>query len=107
MLWLVTASRSIKPVSRAPWAYRYPTLPSGSTKESRSNDNKDTVVMVMSDHGFNPFHREFNLNTWLKENGYHRHLKDWRGGEETLFENTDWSRTRAHGPGENGRYPNP
>lgn len=68
--------------------------------------DKNTVVMVMSDHGFNPFYREFNLNTWLKDNGYHRLAKAWRGGEEPFFENTDWSKTRAYGLGMNGLYLN-
>ncbi|MCK7482408.1 MAG: alkaline phosphatase family protein [Candidatus Moduliflexus flocculans] len=34
--------------------------------------DKDTVVLVMSDHGFNTFRRGFNLNTWLVREGYHR-----------------------------------
>ncbi|OGD27246.1 MAG: hypothetical protein A2Y56_03030 [Candidatus Aminicenantes bacterium RBG_13_63_10] len=68
--------------------------------------DKDTVVLVMSDHGFNPFHREFNLNTWLKDNGYHRLAREWRGGEEPFFENTDWAKTRAYGLGMNGLYLN-
>ncbi len=62
--------------------------------------------MVMSDHGFNPFHREFNLNSWLKENGYHRLAKEWRGGEEPFFANTDWSKTKAYNLGMNGLYLN-
>ena len=32
----------------------------------------ETIVIVMSDHGFATFRRQFNLNTWLFENGYHR-----------------------------------
>ena len=30
----------------------------------------DTTVIVMSDHGFAPYDRSFNLNTWLLGNGY-------------------------------------
>ncbi|GEM_PF-22357 len=30
----------------------------------------DTTIIVMSDHGFNPFRYAVNLNTWLYENGY-------------------------------------
>ncbi|MCK7480630.1 MAG: alkaline phosphatase family protein [Candidatus Moduliflexus flocculans] len=37
-----------------------------------SKADKDTVVLVMSDHGFNTFRRGFNLNTWLVREGYHR-----------------------------------
>ena len=30
----------------------------------------DAIVMVMSDHGFAAFDNAFNLNTWLKQNGF-------------------------------------
>ena len=30
----------------------------------------DTTIIVMSDHGFNPFRYSVNLNTWLADNGY-------------------------------------
>lgn len=68
--------------------------------------DKDTELIVMSDHGFNPFRRGFNLNTWLKDAGYHKLIKDWKQEEGTLFENTDWSKTRAYGIGLNGLYIN-
>jgi len=66
----------------------------------------DTTVIVMSDHGFNPFRRGFNLNTWLKESGYHKLVDDRRQADTSLFENTDWSRSRAYGIGLNGLYVN-
>ncbi len=68
--------------------------------------DKDTVLLVMSDHGFNPFRRAFNLNTWLFENGYHRLRNPWKQEEGSLFDNTDWSRTKAYGIGLNGLYIN-
>ena len=68
--------------------------------------DRDTVVMVMSDHGFNPFRRSFNLNTWLLENGYHRLRNPWKQEEGDLFLNTDWSRSKAYGIGLNGLYIN-
>ena len=40
----------------------------------------DTTIIVMSDHGFNPFRRGFNLNTWLKESGYHTLVDDRQAG---------------------------
>jgi predicted AlkP superfamily phosphohydrolase/phosphomutase len=70
------------------------------------NVDKDTVVIVMSDHGFNPFRRCFNLNTWLLQNGYHRLRNPFRQEESDLFQNTDWSRTKAYGIGLNGLYIN-
>ncbi len=67
---------------------------------------KDTLLLVMSDHGFNPFRRGFNLNTWLLENGYHKLRNPWKQEESSLFDNTDWSRTKAFGIGLNGLYIN-
>lgn len=68
--------------------------------------DKDTVLIVMSDHGFSPFRRSFNPNTWLLENGYHALINRWRQGHEDLFMNTDWSKTKAYAYGLNGLYIN-
>ena len=62
--------------------------------------------MVLSDHGFAPFRREFNLNTWLKEAGFHSLINPWRQGKDAFFANTDWSKTRAYNIGLNGLYIN-
>jgi predicted AlkP superfamily phosphohydrolase/phosphomutase len=67
---------------------------------------KDSLLLVMSDHGFNPFRRCFNLNTWLLENGYHKLRNPWSQEDSSLFDNTDWSRTKAYGIGLNGLYIN-
>ena len=68
--------------------------------------DKETILIIMSDHGFNPFYRCMNLNTWLKENGYHKLIHDWKQTEDLLFPNTDWSKTRAYALGLNGLYIN-
>lgn len=68
--------------------------------------DKNTFVMVMSDHGFTPFRYCFNLNTWLKEAGYHSLINPWKQGEDMLFMNTDWSKTKAYAIGLNGLYIN-
>lgn len=68
--------------------------------------DKDTVVLVMSDHGFNTFRRGFNLNTWLVREGFHRLKRPWKQEESAYFDNTDWSKTRAYGMGLNGLYIN-
>lgn len=69
--------------------------------------DKDTILIVMSDHGFNPFYRGFNLNTWLRENGYHRFANEYKQEDlEIGFAGTDWSRTKAYGLGLNGLYIN-
>ncbi|MCX7975013.1 MAG: alkaline phosphatase family protein [Candidatus Aminicenantes bacterium] len=68
--------------------------------------DKKTVLIIMSDHGFNPFIRGFNLNTWLFETGYHKLRNPWVQDKGSLFEYTDWSRTKAYGLGLNGLYIN-
>ncbi len=70
-----------------------------------SKADKDTLIIVMSDHGFTPFHRAFNLNTWLKESGYMKLISE-RLRDAVYLQNTDWSRTRAYAIGLNGLYVN-
>lgn len=67
--------------------------------------DKDTLVLVMSDHGFTYYRRSFNLTTWLEENGYLR-LVNRRQRDAAFPGNTDWSRTRAYALGLNGLYIN-
>lgn len=65
----------------------------------------DATVLVVSDHGFAPFRRSFNLNAWLRDHGY----LALAGGASTggnSFQGVDWSRTRAYGLGLNGLYLN-
>jgi predicted AlkP superfamily phosphohydrolase/phosphomutase len=66
----------------------------------------DTLLIVMSDHGFTSWRRAFHLNAWLKENGYLTVLNPFLKEDPGMFENVDWSRTRAYGLGLNGLYIN-
>jgi len=67
------------------------------------------TIMVMSDHGFGNFGRQFDLNLWLRENGYIR-----PGNCQTLMpqpassskNQIDWDGARAYGLGINGLYIN-
>ena len=66
----------------------------------------DTVLFVLSDHGFKSFHRGINLNAWLLDNGYLT-LKDEPGAaEESYLRGIDWSKTRAYSFGLAGLYLN-
>jgi len=70
--------------------------------------DEDTLLVVLSDHGFNTFRRAFDTNTWLSENGLLA-LKNGRKPEEGLgdgFRAVDWSRTYAYAVGLGGIYLN-
>jgi predicted AlkP superfamily phosphohydrolase/phosphomutase len=64
-----------------------------------------TLLIVMSDHGFQPQTRKFHLNAWLRDQGY-LVLKDGRRTGRIGLEDVDWSRSRAYGIGFNGLYLN-
>lgn len=59
------------------------------------------TLIAMSDHGMAHFKRQFNLCTWLRDNGYIQPADC-----TSLLGNVDWSRTRAYGLGLNGLYLN-
>ncbi|MGD2108032.1 MAG: alkaline phosphatase family protein, partial [Phycisphaerae bacterium] len=78
----------------------------GIVGDVREQYGDEATIFVMSDHGFCCFRRQFNLNTWLRDNGYLqpsdcRSLLDPRRGRLV-----DWSRTRAYAIGLNGLYVN-
>ena len=67
-------------------------------------DNK-TLLMVISDHGFVPFKRGVNLNTWLFQNGY-LSCKDGKTTSGDWFADVDWKRTKAYSLGLSGIFIN-
>ncbi|HEV2728850.1 MAG TPA: alkaline phosphatase family protein, partial [Terriglobales bacterium] len=70
--------------------------------------DENTLLCVLSDHGFNTFRRAFDTNTWLWQNGLLA-LKDGRKPSEDLgeaFAAVDWSRTYAYAVGLGGIYLN-
>ncbi|NIM21542.1 MAG: hypothetical protein GTO51_06970 [Candidatus Latescibacteria bacterium] len=66
----------------------------------------NTTLIIMSDHGFAPFYKKFNLNAWLYQNGYIRLRKPEEIGQHPLLTNVFWRRTRAYALGINGLYIN-
>jgi predicted AlkP superfamily phosphohydrolase/phosphomutase len=65
-----------------------------------------TTLLVLSDHGFAPYYRSFNLNSWLLDNGYIKLKNDARLTSSAPLANVDWTQTRAYGLGLNGLYIN-
>ncbi|MBI4488589.1 MAG: alkaline phosphatase family protein [Deltaproteobacteria bacterium] len=67
--------------------------------------DEKTVLMVMSDHGFAPFRRGFNINTWLLQNGYLA-LKRGKLTSGEWFADVDWQHTKAFSLGLTGLFIN-
>jgi len=66
---------------------------------------EDSVLMVMSDHGFKPFRRGVNLNSWLWREGYLVLKEDAPSGSQ-WYQDVDWSKTKAYAVGLGGIYLN-
>jgi len=75
-------------------------------KEVLAKIDSNSTLMVLSDHGFAPFRREFHLSTWLVENGYTVLTDPSQMHEGEFYDNVDWSRTKAFALGLNGVYIN-
>ena len=71
--------------------------------------DNNTVLIVMSDHGFGLFYWGVNINSWLVEKGYlvlKNPSKQGTYGDLELYSNVDWTRSKAYGSGMNGIYVN-
>ena len=66
--------------------------------------DSSTLLMVISDHGFNSFRYGVDLNRWLEENGYLALVDEGRGRKNLA--GVDWTKTRAFAIGLSGIYLN-
>lgn len=68
----------------------------------------DTVVLVLSDHGFTDFRRQVHLNTWLHQHGFLTLQPGTESGDAAgdLLREVDWGRTQAYALGLAGIYLN-
>jgi predicted AlkP superfamily phosphohydrolase/phosphomutase len=62
-------------------------------------------LLILSDHGFAPFRRGVNLNSWLRERGL-LVLREEPGAGGEWFQGVDWKSTRAYALGLGGIYLN-
>jgi predicted AlkP superfamily phosphohydrolase/phosphomutase len=67
--------------------------------------NRDTLIIICSDHGFTSFQWAVHLNTWLVQNGF-MSLKNGHTASGELFQNVDWSGTTAFAMGLNSIFLN-
>ncbi len=68
--------------------------------------DEDSLLLVVSDHGFGSFRRQFNLNSWLMNEGYAKPKNRLDRGQASYFADTDWTQTKAYGLGINSLYLN-
>lgn len=73
--------------------------------EVRQQLDDDTVLFVVSDHGFGRFGRCVDLNRWLQEEGY-LFPDEESSSEEHWSQRIDWTRTKAYAVGLSGLYLN-
>ncbi len=64
------------------------------------------TLLICSDHGFTTFRRHFNLNSWLRNEGYLALEASVKGKPIEYFEGADWTGTKAYGLGLTGLYLN-
>ncbi len=69
--------------------------------------DEDTLLIVLSDHGFNTFRRSFDTNGWLWQNQLLA-LKDGKKPSDAISDSkaVDWSKTYAYAMGLGGIYLN-
>lgn len=57
----------------------------------------DTLLLIVSDHGFTTFKRAVNLNTWLYNQGYIKLNKEISSNDPmSLFKEVNWDETKAY-----------
>ncbi len=74
----------------------------------REHVDDQTLLLVLSDHGFGSFQYGFNLNGWLHRAGLLQLKTGMKPGPESgdLLKAVDWSKTKAYGLGLSGLYLN-
>ena len=77
----------------------------GLVGEARAHLGPDDLLVVLSDHGFASWRRAFNLNTWLKREGY-LVAAEATADPAGVVGDMDLKRSRAYGLGFNGLYLN-
>lgn len=66
----------------------------------------DGTLILVSDHGFAPWYREFHLNTWLKDNDYLAVTNPNNYGEGEFLSEVNFWKTKAYAIGINSLYIN-
>ncbi len=71
----------------------------------REELHDEDTLFVFSDHGFGSWRMGFNLNTWLRDNGYLR-VANPEQADRGFLQGIDWRQTRAYTMGLSSLYLN-
>lgn len=71
--------------------------------QARVGADRQTKLVVVSDHGFTNFAYKAHVNRWLIDRGY---LASKSGGDSGKIQEIDWPRTQAYAIGLNSLYVN-
>jgi predicted AlkP superfamily phosphohydrolase/phosphomutase len=74
--------------------------------EAAAKAGEDSLLMIISDHGFAAFDRAVNLNTWLMREGFMTLDDPSNTGPAEMFAHVDWTKTKAYALGLNSLYLN-
>ncbi len=72
----------------------------------RAKLREEDLFLVMSDHGFGSWRTQFNVNGWLKENGYLATADPALAKEKGFLLDMDWTQTKAYAVGLSSMYLN-
>ena len=75
-------------------------------KQTLSKVDNSTTLLVLSDHGFSKFEREFHLSTWLVQQGYTVLTDPSKMGQGEFYRYVDWQKTTAYALGINALFIN-
>ncbi len=111
MLW--AAEDSHHPYFQAKEAREFPDLidelyvaMDREVKKVLTNAGKECAIIAVSDHGFAPFYYKVNINNWLAENGFLQTKNKELNSHFSIFDNVNWSESKAYSVGLNGLYLN-
>ncbi len=68
--------------------------------------DKEDIIIVLSDHGFDTFRRAAHINSWLRKNGYLELKNPSVDSGVELLADIDWSKTKAYSIGFGAIYIN-
>jgi predicted AlkP superfamily phosphohydrolase/phosphomutase len=78
----------------------------GLVGKTMASIDRETALVVMSDHGFKPFRRGVDLNAWLREHGYLKLNDNATTSNRNYLAEVDWSQTKAYALGLAGIFLN-